>query len=93
MLIDSGVISDLLHLLKGIPYRLIRTTLSMGLGHEELSFSIERIQQTGFVTNWAFAISGEQNARFSPFGASLQELSRLFYGTIGILSLYLLPGV
>jgi hypothetical protein len=50
MLIDSIAISYPLHLLKAVRYRLIRTTLSMGLGHEELLFSIERIQQTRFLS-------------------------------------------
>jgi hypothetical protein len=56
-LIDPIVISDPLHLLKRIRSRLIRTPLLMGLGHEELLFSIERIQQTGLLSPIAFVQS------------------------------------
>jgi hypothetical protein len=54
MLIDSVIISDPLHLLKRICYRLIRTTLLMGLEHEELLFSIKRFQPIGFLSPIVF---------------------------------------
>jgi hypothetical protein len=54
MLIDAVVISDPLPLLKRICDQLIRTPLSMGLGHKELLFSIEGIQQTGFLSPIVF---------------------------------------
>jgi hypothetical protein len=94
MLIDSVVISDSLHLLKRIYYGLIRTTLSMGLGHKELVFSIERVHQTGFCHQLCFCSLGRVKCTIlSLWSFSLQELSRLFYRTICRLSLCLLPGV
>jgi hypothetical protein len=94
MLIDSVVISDPLHLLKRIRYRLIRTTLLTGLGHEELLFSIERIQQTYFCHQLYFCNLGWVKCMIlSVWSYSVQELSRLLYGTICRLRLCLLPGV
>jgi hypothetical protein len=95
MLIDFVVISDPFHLLKRIRHRLTRTTLSMGLGHEKLLFSIERIQQTGFLSPIVFLQSQVSKMHDSlPLELfSLQDLSRLFYGTICRLSLCLPPGV
>jgi hypothetical protein len=54
MLTDSVAISDPFHLLRRSRDRLIRTTLSMGLGHGGSLCSIERVQQIGFLSPIVF---------------------------------------